>query len=323
MKVFISWSGERSRVIAKALRDWIPNVIQSVGPWVSAEDIDKGLRWSSEIAVELKDTTFGIICLTPDNLDAPWIMFEAGALSKTLDKAFVCPLLFGVEPSEVKGPLTQFQATRAEKDDMRKLVQTINRACGDGALAADRIDKAFEHWWPDLEQAIRDVPSTGAMSNPQRSEIDLLQEILEIVRAEARESQSFSKTRDDSMSHAAGLLRFALGENPNAPAEVRMALKLLRPAVKSGAYRRRKHRAEGMTVSARAMALSDGKWRAEVAEPEGEDRLDDWFFDCETMEIAQNTADSLVQEAYPHTCGKEQCGAWGAVLVRGRSKGTG
>jgi hypothetical protein len=69
-----------------------------------------------------------------------------------------------------------------------------------------------------------------------------------------------------------------------------------------------------------AMPLSDGKWRAEVAEPEGEDRLTDCFFDCDTKQIAENTADSLVQEGYPHSCGKEACGTWGAVLVRTRQK---
>jgi hypothetical protein len=59
MKVFLSWSGERSRAIAEALREWIPNVIQAVQPWMSAEDIDKGLRWISEVAIELEQTRFG------------------------------------------------------------------------------------------------------------------------------------------------------------------------------------------------------------------------------------------------------------------------
>lgn len=35
-------------------------------------------------------------------------MFEAGALTKSLTVARVCPLLFGVEPSDIKGPLVQF-----------------------------------------------------------------------------------------------------------------------------------------------------------------------------------------------------------------------
>ena len=70
MKVFLSWSGHRSHQVALALRDWLPSVIQSITPYVSSEDIDKGARWSTDIAKELEDSTFGILCVTKDNLEA-------------------------------------------------------------------------------------------------------------------------------------------------------------------------------------------------------------------------------------------------------------
>ena len=77
MKVFISWSGEKSNKIANILREWIPCVIQSIKPYVSSKDIDKGARWSTDIAKELEDSHFGIICITKSNINAPWINIEA------------------------------------------------------------------------------------------------------------------------------------------------------------------------------------------------------------------------------------------------------
>lgn len=108
MKVFISWSGNISWKVAVIFRDWLPSVIQSLEPYVSSEDIDKGARWSTDIAKELEDSTFGILCVTKENLEAPWLSFKAGALSKTMEKSFVTPFLFDIKRSEVQGPILQF-----------------------------------------------------------------------------------------------------------------------------------------------------------------------------------------------------------------------
>jgi hypothetical protein len=91
MKVFISWSGDLSKNIAEIFRQWIPSVIQAVKPYYSPDDVTKGTRWSTEISKELDNSKIGIICLTRDNIEKPWIMFEAGAISKNLDKAKVFP----------------------------------------------------------------------------------------------------------------------------------------------------------------------------------------------------------------------------------------
>ena len=111
MKVFLSWSGHKSHQVALVLRDWLPSVIQSIMPYVSSEDIDKGARWSTDIAKELEDSTYGILCVTKENLEAPWLLFEAGALSKMMDKSSVCPFIFDLKRAEVKGPILQFQST--------------------------------------------------------------------------------------------------------------------------------------------------------------------------------------------------------------------
>src|ERR1044072_1981215 len=157
MKVFLSWSGERSQAIAEALRDWLPKVIQAVHPWMSAIDIERGARWSSDIAGELEQTSFGILCLTPENLDAAWIHFEAGALSKTLQKTFVCPYLFELDPADLKGPLVQFNAAKANKEDTKKLVFSINDA-QPVPLGKTTIEESFEVWWPKLQESFGTLP---------------------------------------------------------------------------------------------------------------------------------------------------------------------
>lgn len=187
MKVFISWSGDMSRAVAEALRGWLPCVIQAVEPWVSAHDIERGVRWGPALTRELEQTKVGIICLTPDNLEAPWILFEAGALSKTVEATYVCPFLFRVENSDVEGPLAQFQATRAQKDDTRELVHTINKGLGPSALKEGTLDQVFEKWWPDLEQRLGAIHvSSAAASIPKRTDRQILEEILELARSAPR-----------------------------------------------------------------------------------------------------------------------------------------
>ena len=100
-KVFISWSGELSHKLGDALRNWLPSALQFVKPYFTPEDIEKGAKWGAEIAKELETSNIGIVCLTRDNTEKPWILFEAGALSKSIEKNYVCTLLFDLDPADV------------------------------------------------------------------------------------------------------------------------------------------------------------------------------------------------------------------------------
>jgi hypothetical protein len=195
MDVFISWSGERSRAAAEALRGWLPKIINAIKPWLSSADIDKGARWSTDVASRLEGAKAGIICLTPGNLHADWILFEAGALSKTLRNTFVCPFLIGLEPSDVKPPLAQFQATKAQKNDILQLLKTLNTALGDNALPEAHIDEAFEVWWPKLESQLSALPKEETQTKIHRPDRELLEEILALVRNRARATESLLDER--------------------------------------------------------------------------------------------------------------------------------
>ncbi|PWG81185.1 TIR domain-containing protein [Pararcticibacter amylolyticus] len=189
MKVFISWSGNKSHKVALVFREWLPSVIQSIEPYVSSEDIDKGARWSTDIAKELENSTFGLLCVTKENLNAPWLSFEAGALSKTMDKSLVSPFLFDIKRSEVNGPILQFQSTIFEKEDIKKLLNSMNKACGEGCISNTMLEKAFDVWYPTLEcdlLALKDISDDSEENAnapaPKIHTAEILEEILELSR---------------------------------------------------------------------------------------------------------------------------------------------
>lgn len=49
MKVFISWSGDRSKHYAAALKDLLESCFHSIDVFFSEEDIPKGDNWSKTI----------------------------------------------------------------------------------------------------------------------------------------------------------------------------------------------------------------------------------------------------------------------------------
>jgi TIR domain len=155
MKLLISWSGEYSKAVAITLRNWLPEVIHNVDPWMSASDIAAGDRWGSQVQRALDDARFGVICVTPENLTAPWLMFEAGALSKAIQRTYVCPFLIGLSSSSLSpGPLAQFQAKEATKEGAYGLVGSINLTLGKRALPKERLEKSFKRCWPELEASL-------------------------------------------------------------------------------------------------------------------------------------------------------------------------
>ena len=185
MRVFISWSKEPSRIVAESLRDWLPDVIQSIEPWMSSADIGAGARWSTKVAEALAATKIGILCVTADNQREPWLLFEAGALAKTLTDTFVCPYLIQMRTADLSpGPLTQFQAKLSDQEGTFDLVSTVNTALGPDALAPERLRRLFERSWPHLEAKLKALPPSPP--SVHRSSDELLTEILETVRSLSR-----------------------------------------------------------------------------------------------------------------------------------------
>jgi len=176
--------------VARVFAQMLPVLFEDVEPFEASEDIEKGKRWSSMLATVLSECSYGIICLTRSNLNMPWILFEAGALSK-LDTSHVAPFLLGLKPSEVKPPLADFQVTSYDEADVKRLIKSINASL-DRPRADANLERSWRLWWPDFKAQIDalDAESNQDVHEPRRdvgvTNQEMLEEILGLVREQRR-----------------------------------------------------------------------------------------------------------------------------------------
>ena len=90
------------------------------------------------------------------------------------------------------------------------LVRAINQALGNEGLSQERLDQSFETWWPKLEEKLRAIPQQPMPAAVVRNERDMIEEILEGVRALTRLAQ-----REEQIRQIEGILgspgnRFAI-----------------------------------------------------------------------------------------------------------------
>lgn len=185
MDLFISWSGDASKRVAELLKDWLPTVIQSSRPWISSRDIESGQRWFQQISRATTSSTFGIFCLTPENIDSKWIHYEAGALSRVSDETRIVGLLLqGLGASQISGPLSHYQHLMPDKSGLRKLVTDINNSQTGEKLDIKILSRVFERAWPEFESSYHVIIQSSQVLNPkpERPIREILDELLRISR---------------------------------------------------------------------------------------------------------------------------------------------
>mgnify|MGYP006287199283 CR=1 FL=1 len=179
MEVFISWSGKRSKIFAELFYDFVKRTLHPLKPWMSSVEIQKGQRWSKEIGDRLSKDMIGVICITPENQDSQWLLFEAGAISKVIDNARVCPVLIGMDKKDLKGPLSQFQAASIEKNDMFELLSSLNDLLGEYKREKELLKQEFEDKWKNFKTKLDEKFKAIKFTNTSRilpQFIDVLQE---------------------------------------------------------------------------------------------------------------------------------------------------
>ncbi|MDM5333423.1 toll/interleukin-1 receptor domain-containing protein [Ureibacillus composti] len=196
MQVFLSWSGNESKQLAEIFKDWLPNVLQYVEPYMSSQDIGLGERWNENITKNLSDTNFGLIFVTPSNIKAPWINYEAGALAKTLDSR-VIPILYKADTMLLQeGPLKQFQSAKnLDKDSVHRLIKEINTCKKENNLNIERLNKSFDMWWPQLESLLSTIESESTSQNLTESPDE--KEILSMIVRKLNDQEKLLKEKQN------------------------------------------------------------------------------------------------------------------------------
>jgi len=130
----------------------------------------------------------GLICLTPEAIESPWIHFEAGILAKVLHERppdlaaspaagaplatsrsaelRIFPFLHGIDGSALNGPFSVYQSTTAgDKDDVWRLVEAIQSVVGGTSPdSGDRsrrrgLHTVFDNQWDAFQADLRRIPS--------------------------------------------------------------------------------------------------------------------------------------------------------------------
>lgn len=189
--------------MAESLKDWLPLVIQVAQPFVSSQDIAAGERGLRVIAQELEETSSGIICVTRENSLAPWINFEAGALSKTVGESRVIPCLLDLPPTDLTGPIAQFQAvSSSDKGKVLDMLRSLRDHAGLTHPTDEQLGRAFTAFWPDLEAKFdeaRQVNSQAASATPSRDTDEILEEVLVLARRQEGVLRTIAERMDSSV----------------------------------------------------------------------------------------------------------------------------
>lgn len=133
-------------------------------------------------------------------MDSPWLHFEAGAVANNED-AFICTFLYDITEANVKPPLSEFQNTKNSKEDIFKLLKTINGQIGKSGskvLKEANLSISFDTFWPKLKEKLDKTPIATDIDIDPRTDREIIEEILQNTRSlkANRKNPSFLSTEE-------------------------------------------------------------------------------------------------------------------------------
>ncbi len=166
MKIFISWSKEKGKALAKATKQFLENTLGNDIEFFFSPEMYKGTRVDHEIHSNLLDSDKCLVCITSENFKNPWLMYEAGVVyganyAKS-SSGIVIPILFEHVPewsSWIDKPLNRYVPIQIQddngnfsiaKNDFKKFFEQISKEY--------KIKiKKFEQNWTLYEKSVREI----------------------------------------------------------------------------------------------------------------------------------------------------------------------
>lgn len=158
-RVFLSWSGRKSKAVAQALRHWLPTVLPGIEPWMSEHDIQSGEAWFHRLLEELAAHDVGVLCVTGVNQRAPWLLFEAGALASRGDRGRIHALLLDLNHRALVWPLAGYQTADYSLAGVLKLVCDLNDQLSPHCLPDEQAAENVRAEWPVLSDLVAREPA--------------------------------------------------------------------------------------------------------------------------------------------------------------------
>ena len=156
MEIFISWSKDKSRLLAVETKKFILNALGNKLEVFFSPDMYKGTSVDNEIHNNLLKSDKCIVCITSDNFKNPWLMYEAGVVYGAHfaepGGSIVIPILFEHIPdwsSWVDKPLNRYVPIRLsnENDNFKRTREEFKRFLQELANELNTDIKNFNSYW--------------------------------------------------------------------------------------------------------------------------------------------------------------------------------
>jgi hypothetical protein len=186
MNIFICWSGRNSASFqaAEFLKKYLPLLHDTWVPFFSDRDIKAGTLWMDELFSALQTSGYGIVCISPEQKDSPWVLFESGALSKAVTSHRVLPLMVGVESTELAPPLSNFQHKPFSKEGLEDVLESLFAVSDFPNNVRDVVQERFRRFSEEMTDPIdrikrkaREERKGAPPPPPERPLVKLLKEM--------------------------------------------------------------------------------------------------------------------------------------------------